>query len=214
MSQRVFTFYSPVDSEKTIEMIAGAVSAINGKTMVRNNVVTARWRSRRQNTIFPHKFEFFVGKDVVRVVTNDNSSLCRNIKWEMKCRSMIHLWDDFIISLTKMFPDMNFELRSGDFHIVSAKIMSDGIEQVLSSTSVSTPSIGGALVGGALFGAVGAIVGGSGGRTRTSGSTRAKFSNETLITARYSNGLNLEGVVYKSSKVYNRIIVNLSELSN
>lgn len=214
MSQRVFTFYSPADCDKTIDMIVDSVSAIRGKTKVHDNVVIARWRSRRYNTIFRHKFKFFVGNDMVRVVTNDDSRSCRRIKWEMKCRAMIHLWDDFVISLTQMFPNMNFELQSGKFHIVSAKMMSDGIEQVFSSKSVSTPSIAGALVGGALFGAVGAIVGGSGGKTRTSGSTKAKFSGEILVTARYSNGLNLEGGVYKSSKVYNQILVNLSELSN
>ena len=214
MAQRIFTFHSPTDMGETIEMIVKSVTALKGKAKVRDNLVIARWRSKRSRTIFRHKFKFYVGKDMVRVVTGDDSRACRRIKWELKCRSMIHLWDDFVISLSNMFPDLNFELESGRFHIVSAKIMSDGIEQVFSSTSVSTPSIGGALIGGALFGGVGAIVGGSGGRTRTSGTTRSAFSDKVLVAVRYSNGMNLEGEVSKRSAVYNKIIVSLSELTN
>jgi hypothetical protein len=123
------------------------------------------------------------------------------------------LWNVFVDTLLTKFPDLDFELRAGKMNIVAAKIMSDGMMQVMSSTSVSKPSITGALIGGALFGGVGAIVGGSRTKTKTSGSTRNVFSSTVLVVVRYSNGFTLEGEILKKSSVYNRITAGLCEVS-
>ena len=211
MAQRVFTFHSPVDTTETVKVITKVVSVLSGKTKVEGNVITAIWW-REGATLFPHKFKFFVGKNLVRVVTGDfSSAYYKRIKWEFNNNPVLKVWSEFVRVLTQTFPNLNFELEPGKFHIVSAKIMSDGMEQTFTAKSVKTPSITGALLGGAIFGGVGAIIGGSGGKTRTSGSTNTVFSGNVLVRARYSNGFILEGTVSTKSTLYNRILVNLNE---
>lgn len=206
-----YTFYSPVDTNETIDIITKVVKEIGGKASVSGNVIIAKWRSRKFHTVFPSKFTFYVGKDMVRVV--NGSSECNLIVWQSKYAGFSNVWNDFVKTLLQVYPNMDFHLESGDYRIVSAKIMSDGIEQTFSSSSVTSPSIARALIGGALFGGVGAIVGGSRSTTVTSGSTNAVFSKDVLVAVRYSNGLNSEGKISKYSSVYNQILANLSELS-
>ena len=211
MAQRVFTFYSQVEPHETIEIISKVVSELKGKTKIDGNVVIAKWRCNNTTT-FRHKFTFYVGKDVVRVVTKDSQEpFYSHIKWEFRLNAVLRVWDGFIKTLEQMYPDMNFELESGKFYIVSAKLMSNGIEQTYSSVSISKPSIGGALLGGALFGGVGAIVGGSGGKTHTIGGTSSDFANTFLVKVRYSNGLNLEGKISKTSSIYHKIVTGMVE---
>ena len=212
--QRVFTFHSPVEQSKMIEIIGSVVSKFGGKTKVSGSVVTAKWWYKNTTT-FSHKFTFFVGKEVVRVTSKDSQWTYHNtIKWEFGfCSAVVKLWNEFVRVLTQMYPSLDFELEQGKPYMVSAKLMSDGVEQVFSSTSVSKPSIGGALIGGAMFGGVGAIVGGSRSKTRTSGSTRTVLSHTILATVRYSNGLNLEGNISRKSDIYNKIQVGLCEVT-
>lgn len=212
MARRVITFYSPVDTNETIEIIKNTVLALNGKIKIEGNLIKAKWKSPRYKTLFAKSFTFYVGKEVVRVVMNDGKDGNLRIKWERKCKEVFLVWDEFIKELTESYHDLNFELETGNYHIVSVKLMSDGIEQVSTSTSVSRPSIGGALIGGALFGGVGAIVGGSGGKTRTQGSTRTDISGVILLAVRYSNGLNLEGSILKTNSVYDKIMAGFCEV--
>lgn len=211
MAQRIFTFHSPVNNDEMVSIIEKVVLSLNGKTKIDGGVVTAKW-SYRGTTTFPHKYTFYVGKNVVRVTTNDmNDAYYKKIKWEFKCNPVAKLWNEFITVLAHLYPDLDFWLEPNTFHIESAKIMSDGMEQTFSSAAVSRPSIGGALVGGALFGGVGAIVGGSRSTTRTTGTTNTVFSDTVAVVVRYSNGFNLEGSISKKSPVYNKIIVGLCE---
>lgn len=210
-AQRVFTFNSPVDASKTIEMIENAVRCLGGKTKLKGNVLIAKWRrSVWENT---RKFTFYIGTDAIRVTTKDWREYM-GIKWERKCKGLFATWNAFVEVLLRSNPGVDFQLASGDFHIVSAKIMSDGIEETFSSTSKTNPSIGGALVGGALFGGVGAIIGGSRTKTKTTGSTNSVFSSSILVAVRYSNGLILEGDVVKDSSVYNNIMVGMCEVES
>lgn len=217
MAQKIFTFRSPVDTNETIDIITKVVAELKGKTKIEGAVVTAKWVIK-DTTIFRHKFTFYVGKDMVRVVTDDGTPKNTRIKWEYKngyfsTSPIVKQWHEFVRILTLMYSNYDFELEYGDFHIVEAKIMSDGVEQVFTSTSKKKPSIGGAIVGGALFGGVGAIIGGTSGKTRTSGSSSTVIASTVVVTVRYSNGLNLEGTISKNSSEYNRILTNLSALS-
>lgn len=214
MAQRIFTFHSPVNNDEMVSIIEKVVLDLNGKTKTDGGVVIAKWWHKGA-TLFPHKYTFYVGKDVVRVTTNDmNDSYYNRIKWDFKCNPVLKLWNEFITVLTRLYPDLDFLLEPNTFRIESAKIMSDGMEQTFSSTSVSNPSIGGALLGGALFGGVGAIIGGSRRTTRTTGTTSTVFSDTVAVAVRYSNGFNLEGNISKTSSVYNKIIVGLCEQKN
>lgn len=213
MGQRVYTFKSPVGRGETIDIISSVVKNMLGTFKVEGNVLTAKLRSKRYPTFFSQKFIFYVGTDIVRVVTKESAVSYDNIKWEYRCKGVARIWDDFIIGLSQVYPHYDFELSSGDFHIVSAKFMSDGIEQQFHSTSSHRPSMTGAIIGGALFGDAGAIIGSGRGKTITSGTTKSSFSDSILVKLRYSNGFLLEGELSRKSKVYNRILVDLSELS-
>ena len=142
------------------------------------------------------------------------NSAYQKIKWEFRCNPVLKLWNVFVKELTHLYPDLSFEISCDEFQIVSAKILSDGIEQTFSSKSVTKPSIGGALLGGALFGDVGAIIGGSRTKTHTTGTSTSTFSSDVLVRVRYSNGFNLEGTISKKSSVYNSILVGLSDTSD
>ena len=205
----VYTFSSPVNTNEMVGIITRVVTAIGGKSRVSGDVVTASWYSRRFMTVLPQKFVFYVGKDMVRVVTSCAHGM---IAWNAKLGGPVRLWDDFVIALEKTYPKLDFQIKSGDYHIVSAKIMSDGIEQTFVSKSINRPSIGGALVGSMLFGDIGALIGASAGTTMTSGRMKTVFSQNVLVLVRYSNGLIVEGSISKKSGVYNLILANMSEL--
>jgi hypothetical protein len=191
-----------------VNIIERVVSSLNGTTKTDFNVVTAKFWYKN-TTIFPHKFIFYVGKDIVRVTTGDmNTAYYKKVKWEFgMLNEVLKLWNEFLKALSRRCPDLDFDLEPNTFHITSAKIMSDGVEQTFSSTSVNKPSLGGALIGGALFGGVGAIIGSNRSTTTTSGTTKTVFASDVLVTARYSNGFVLEGTISRKSSDYNRIMM-------
>ena len=195
MAQRVFTFTSPTGVSETIYMISKVVSVLRGKIVVKDNMITAKWRGRGYQTFLPKKFTFYVGEDYVRVITQISAGSYNEIKWEYKCYGDMLIWDDFVFTLLQMFPDIDFGLSDGKMQIVSAKFNSDGIEQNYYSSSFCTEGITGSLIG------------------FSAGETRKSFANNFLVTVRYSNGMILEGNLSKKSKVYNRILVDMSRLS-
>lgn len=95
---------------------------------------------------------------------------------------------------------------SGAPYIVTTMRMSDGLEQQF--TSKKQFSAGGALMGGALFGDLGAIVGGYNGKTK--GKTRAAFSNSALFVLCYSNGMVEEREVKKNTRLYTEAMAKLN----
>lgn len=213
----VFTFYSPENESATRDMIKNTVQSIGGKIKSeQDNVIKAQWRSSRWKTILPIKFEFYVGKDMVRAVmpngspfalTNDSSPM---IEMNRGCCGFERVWDDFIKGLSKLYPEIDFGISPGDVTLDAIKFVGDGLEQVFASTSWNRPSYGGALLGGLLFGSTGAILGGMSGTTITRGRTTSRFSNKVFATVRYTNGLTFDGEMMKNSSTYNEIMVNMS----
>lgn len=204
----VFTFSSPVHTNAMVQMIAQVVHNIGGVATISDNVVHAKWKSARFRTTFAKRFTFYVGTDIVRVTSNAtlNASV---ITWKSECLGLARIWDDFVSRLLETYPNLDFQLHSGAYQIVSAKLMSNGIEQTFSATSTASPSLSRALIGGALFGGAGAVVGGSYSTTQTTGVTNTTFTNSVLVAVRYSNGLTMEGSITKNSYVYNQIMVNM-----
>lgn len=94
----------------------------------------------------------------------------------------------------------------GTPYIVTAMQMSDGLEQQF--TSKKQFSAGGALMGGMLFGDLGAVVGGYNGKTK--GKTKTTFSNSVLFVLCYSNGMIEEREVKKNTKLYAEVMAKLN----
>lgn len=94
----------------------------------------------------------------------------------------------------------------GTPYIVTAMQTSDGLEQQF--TSKKQFSAGGALMGGMLFGDLGAVVGGYNGKTK--GKTKTTFSNSVLFVLCYSNGMIEEREVKKNTKLYAEVMAKLN----
>lgn len=219
MSNAAYIFHSPKGVSETMGIIEKVVLSMNGKVKrVSDNQIEAKWKIQSYHTlkwitIFPVKCMFYVGEDMVRAVMAKTQNVSC-IASEIPCISHLRPWNAFLESLTKLYPDLDFGVVPGTkSKLVAIKIVSDGIEQVFTSTSYHSPSIGGAVLGGMLLGDTGAIIGSLNGRTITSGKSSARFSNELLAEARYDNGLVCEGILYKNSQTYNEIMVNMSKLN-
>lgn len=213
----VYTFHSPWDVAETLRVIERTVKSMNGTVrQISPGCLEARWRTRpchskQYHTVFPSKYRFYVGDGIVRaVIGNANFNI---IFMRFKLGGLQIVWNAFIESLMKVAPGVDFDIRPGNVEIVAAQFVGDGVEQVFVSTTVHSPSWGGAALGGLLFGTAGAIIGGSAGTSYTTGKSSTRFSNEVMVKARYSNGLLAEGMLSKNSPTYQEILVNMSKYS-
>lgn len=210
----VFTFHTPWGMNETCEAIGATVASMNGKIKeVSPGCFTAKWRIHPEHkTEFNYKCKFYVGEDMITAVIKDANEP-KNIKKFSRLSRMMKFWNTFIEHILKQYPDVEFGLMPGVPMVSAVKIYGDGTEQVFTSTTRNSPNIGGALVGGWLFGTAGAIIGASSGSSHTEGSSRIEFSYSIPAKVRYTNGLLLEGHIRKNSPLYHEIMGNLSRLS-
>jgi hypothetical protein len=211
----VFTFQTPWGAAITIEAIKTTVAAMNGKIKeVSPGCYKAKWRIHpTHKTEFNYRCRFYVGDDMVRSIVKDTNGP-KNIKKFRRLSRMMKFWNTFIEYLLLQYPDIDFGLAPGVPTVSAVKFFGDGTEQVFTSTTKTSPNIGGAIVGGWLFGTAGAIIGGTSGRSHTMGTSRREFTNSLLAKVRYTNGLVLEGTIRKNGSLYNEILVNMSKLSD
>ena len=196
----VYTFYSPKEDWETISLVKNIVNALGGKIKSeKGHIIKASWRSKRFITVFPTKYTFYIGKDMVRVVTGSRSSGngTMPITMQVTNKGVQAIWEEFILKLSEMYPSEEFCLKPGIATIDSIKLMSDGVEKVYTSSTWHTGTIG---VGSLFYGGV--SVG--------TASSDSKFSNKFLAQVRYTNGLTYEGELHKNSPAYHEIMANLS----
>lgn len=118
-------------------------------------------------------------------------------------------WDLFLHTLFEMYPGVDFgvSLAKGDPVIAGVLNLSGDTKEVYYSKTSGGTSLGGFLLGGALFGDAGAIVGGLSGKQRTVTDSRTVYSKELLVRVVHSNGRLWEGPVLKGSPLYNELMV-------
>lgn len=214
----VYTFRSPWGIEETCNVIKATVESMRGTVKeVYPGCLKAKWRtqpfhSKQYHTVFPSKFMFYVGEDIVRV--DDGRGMMQMIVPRFKVGGYSAVWNAFIESLIKVAPDVDFGIKPGDAELVAAQFVGGETEEVFVSNTTHSPSLSGAVLGGLLFGTPGAIIGSSYGTSHTTGKLSTRFSNTVLVKGRYSNGLLVEGVLQKNSPTYNVILVNMSRYSN
>lgn len=114
------------------------------------------------------------------------------------------VYDKFLIALKRS--GLYLPVIPGKPYIVTTIQLGGGIEQRFSITS--SPSLGGALVGGFLFGDVGALIGGLG-YSSSKGRSRTVLSNSALFLLCYSNGMIEEREVKKTSRLYTEVMAKL-----
>lgn len=214
----VYTFRSPWGIEETCNVIKATVESMRGTVKeVYPGCLKAKWRtqpfhSKQYYTVFPSKFMFYVGEDIVRV--DDGRGMMQMIVPRFKVGGYSAVWNAFIESLIKIAPDVDFGIKPGDAELVAAQFVGGETEEVFVSNTTHSPSLSGAVLGGLLFGTPGAIIGSSYGTSHTTGKLSTRFSNTVLVKGRYSDGLLVEAVLQKNSPTYNVILVNMSRYSN
>lgn len=211
----LFTFRAPWGSIETRAAIINTITSVKGKVKENSpGCLDGKWKIHpdRWDEFF-FKAKFYVGEDMVRVTIKADIEPTM-IKRTYRMGKELRFWNTFIEQLRSMYPGVEFGLAPGEPAVSAVKFHGDGTMQVFSSTTSNSPSIGGALVGGMLFGTAGAIIGASSGKSHTEGHTSTKFSEIIPATVRYSNGLILEGYLIRSSSLYHEIMVNMSQLSD
>lgn len=120
-------------------------------------------------------------------------------------------WDFFLQELFDSSPGVGYgvSLANGAPQLAAVLHLGDETRQVSYSKTTGGRSLGGFLVGGALFGTAGAVVGGLSGKQRTVTHTNTVYSSTLLVRIIYNNGRLWEGTVHKGSNLYNEIMVNL-----
>lgn len=217
MGNAIYTFRTPWGTDETCDVIKLTVESMKGTAkIVSPGRVSAKWKtqpfhSKQFHKMFPSKFTFYVGNGVVRAV-GDACILSQKIFMRFNLTGQLAVWNAFIESLMKVASGVDFGIVPGDLELVAVQIVGDGLEEVFVSTTRSHPSLGGAVLGGMLFGTAGAIIGGSAGTSYTTGKSSARFSNNVLVRGRYSNGLLTEGMMSRNSPAYQEIMVNMSQL--
>lgn len=213
----IYTFHSPLGVDETRDVIKATVQSMRGKVkVVSPSCLQASWRtqpshSKQYHTVFPIKFRFYIGTDIIRVVTGNTNMQMVPMRFRLGGPHIV--WNAFIESLMTVAPEVDFGLRPGDAELVAAQFVGGETEEVFVSTTRHSPSLSGAVFGGLLFGTSGAIIGSSYGSSHTTGKSSTQFSNTVLVKARYSNGLLAEGKLHKNSPAYNEILVNMSRYS-
>jgi hypothetical protein len=109
----------------------------------------------------------------------------------------------FLSALKALVQDL--DVSPDEVEIIAAVRCDSGLSEVSTSTYKNV-SIGRALVGGALFGDAGAVVGGLSGKKHSTTASHSTFSGQGLFRIYYSNGRLIEKAVLKNSSEYAELL--------
>ena len=211
----LLTFHTPWRAGETIEAIEKTVTSLGGKVKLKSpGCLVCKWRIHPEHKLeFRYKSTFYVGQDMVRVIIKEDIEPT-SIKRTFRMTKKLKYWNTFIEQLHVLYPDVEFGLTPGKPMVAAVRFHGDGTMQVFTSTTHNSPSIGGAVIGGLLFGTAGALIGASGGKSSTEGYSQVEFSHSIPTTVRYTNGLVIEGSLRRNSPLYHEIMVNMSQLND
>lgn len=195
-----YCFFIPYPIHMATDMLVKVLTVVGGVKNVdtRHGVVTGYItisKKKKQAVVF------YVGNNEENCKVRAVFDFDGNDDW----------WDIFLRALFRMYPgdDFGVTVANGDPLIAGILDLQGDTQQIAYSRTTGGTSLTGFLLGGALFGEAGAIVGGMSGKTRTYTDVRAKYSDELLVRIIYTNGRIWEGTVQKNSDLYNEILVNV-----
>lgn len=218
----IYSFHINHPYEEAFQMLLDCANSIGKAKLIDKELGHFFWKSG-----FLQVEEFYIQKTnpvasdvnmIFRPASNDYGDKFRNNRV-----SFDKIAEKFYRALMKMYPKEDFGVVvSPKLTIVGAKVLTNGLEKRYTTTSVRTPSLGGAILGGLAFGAGGAIIGGMSGRTRSSTVNFAKKLTSTqmdivqtdkmYVQAVLSNGRYTEGWLDITSPAYRYIAINLKEM--
>ena len=203
MKRSLFTFVSPVSQEETVKLIYQAICALGGKMIQRNGYWECSWKAGLLYRAIG--YEFYIGQ-VVRVMPRIAAETGLSPKLNLKKDGIDTIWGYFVNALLKQ--DSRFNLSAGE-PVVGSIMFADGeVQQVF--TTRHRPAYGKAMLGGALFGEVGAVLGGMGGKSYTTSVLRP--ARDVYMKVRMSNGRVREGTLAVDSREYNQIMANIQRV--
>jgi len=203
MSTTTYCLVSPFPFQETMSLLERMIEKIGRVKSVdaRRGYISARYKVSAVRSL---KLEFFIERGEkscnIRTIFYGEVIVSGKDKW----------WDTCLSALFEIAPNTDFgvSLANKNPYVVGLLYLGDDTKQVYLSRTKHNASITGFLLGGALFGDAGAVVGGMSGRERTVGHTHTEFSNTQLARLIYNNGRLWEGTITKGSKLYNEIMVN------
>lgn len=194
-----YCFLAPFSYEETCEKICEALASIGEmkNTDSLHGTITGKIRV---NSGKKAKVVFFVERNDTQCKVRAIFKKVANDDW----------WDIFLRSLFSCSQGVDYgvSLAKGAPQLAGVLHLGDGTQQVSFSKTKGGTSLSGFLIGGALFGDAGAIVGGLSGKQRTVTHSTTVFSDALLVRIIYNNGRLWEGKVSKGSPLYHEILVN------
>lgn len=212
MSSMLFTFTTNMTPDETAEAIKRTIAQMGGKTRGDNGNFVGRFKIPKgwkpaYNTLFRSKCRFYVGKNGVRAVMNVEGSTGSCVG-EHEPKKEERVWDAFIRMFLELYPNSGANIEPGTIRFDTVEIKDGPDVMRYAAITRNNPSIGGAIIGGALAGDVGALIGSSAGTSRTATYATAAMNPKVRVTARYTNGQYQETEIFKDSRRYHEIMVN------
>lgn len=203
----IFIIATPMCMEETAEAIKTTVLSMNGSIKQRSrSQLVARWKPNLKKAgVFDHSCTFHIGEGVIRAVTDYKDTELIVMEYRRLSRPMA-FWNVFLEHLIKHYPNVDFDAKPEIPKLDQIMFEGDGTEQVLVSRTEHTPSLSGAIVGGALFGTAGAIIGAASGGSRTTTTVHTTDSKLRYAVVRYSNGLCFRGKMINNGTLYHKIL--------
>nr|DAU28076.1 MAG TPA: hypothetical protein [Caudoviricetes sp.] len=212
MKSLLFTFTTNMTPEKAAAAIKNTISQMGGSTKGPDSNFVGRFRIPKGwkpafHTILKSKCRFYVGKNGVRAVlrASGTTGICVG---EHQPIAEERVWDAFIRMFLSLYPECGANIEPGKICFDTVKVQDGEDIYTYSATTRSTPSIGGAILGGAVAGDVGALIGASAGSSKTVATVVAEKNPKVRVIARYTNGYNQDTELYKGSQRYHEILVN------
>lgn len=212
MKSLLFTFTTNMTPEKAAAAIKNTISQMGGSTKGPDSNFVGRFRIPKGwkpafHTILKSKCRFYVGKNGVRAVlrASGTTGICVG---EHQPIAEERVWDAFIRMFLSLYPECGANIEPGIVRFDTVKVQDGADIYTYSATTRSTPSIGGAILGGAVAGDVGALIGASAGSSKTVATVVAEKNPKVRVIARYTNGYNQDTELYKGSQRYHEILVN------
>lgn len=153
------------------------------------------------------EFSFIVSGLKFYLFISESNNIC-TLRFMNKANSgkntILQAYDRFIVALEES--GLEIPIVPGKPYIVTTLQLGGGMEQ--SFIGRQNFSMGGAALGGILFGDLGAIIGGFSGPVK--GKTKTYLSNSAFFLICYSNGMIEEKEVRKNTKLYAEVMAKLN----
>lgn len=212
MKSLLFTFTTNMTPEKAAAAIKNTISKMGGSTKGPDSNFVGRFRIPKgwkpaYHTILKSKCDFYVGKNGVRAVLRASNVIGMYVG-EHQPIAEERVWDAFIRMFLSSYPESGADIEPGPirFNVVTVQ---DGADvYTYSAITRNSPSVGRAILGGAVAGDAGALIGASAGRSTTTATVTAEKNPNVRVIARYTNGCNQDTELHKGSRTYHEIMVN------